>query len=153
MSLKDTIQEDMKTALLGGDRFAGDTLRNLKAAILNEEVAQGKREEGLPDVEIEKIVAREIKKRNESMEMYRQNGRQELAEQEQKEAEVLSNYLPEQMDEAKVKELVRKTIVEMGASGPQSMGQVIGAVKKKVGNSADGSLIAKITKECLGTGS
>lgn len=152
MSLKDTIQEDMKSALLGGDRFAGDTLRNLKAAILNEEVAQGKRDDGLTDTEIEKIVAKEVKKRNESIALYEQNGREDLAEQEKKEAAVISKYLPEQMDEGKIRELVKKTIVDMGVAGPQAMGQVIGAVKKEAGNSADGALIAKITKECLDVG-
>ena len=63
MALKERIAEEMKAALLGGDRFVGETLRNLKAAVLNEEVATGKREEGLSDEEIEKVVAKEVKKR------------------------------------------------------------------------------------------
>jgi uncharacterized protein len=149
MALKDTLQNDMKAALLGGDRFVVDTLRNLKAAILNEEVAQGKRETGLSDEEIEKIIAREVKKRNESITLYEQNGRPELAENERKEAEVLSEYLPEQLSEDKLREIVTAKITEMGVSGPQAMGQVIGAVKQQVGNSADGALVARIVKETL----
>ncbi len=149
MSLKDTIQEDTKVALLGGNRFVGDTLRNLKAAVLDEEITQGKRDEGLSDVEIEKIVAREIKKRNESISVYKSNGRPELAEQEQKEIDVLVKYLPEQMGEGELRELIGAKIAELGVSGPQAMGQVIGAVKKQVGNSADGALVAKIVKESL----
>ena len=66
MALKEQITAEMKAALLGGDRFVGETLRNLKAAILNEEVAQGKRERGLSDQEIETVIAREVKKRAES---------------------------------------------------------------------------------------
>lgn len=149
MTLKDRIQDDTKAALLGGDRFAGDTLRNLKAAILNEEVAQGKRETGLADEEIEKIIAREVKKRNESIAIYEQNGRPELAETERKEAEVISHYLPAQIDEAQLREIISSKIAELGVSGPQAMGQVIGAVKQQVGNSADGALIARIVKETL----
>lgn len=149
MALKDTIQNDIKAALLSGDRFVGDTLRNLKAAILNEEVAQGKRDEGLTDDEIEKIIAREVKKRNESIAIYEANGRPELAEDEKKEAAVLSRYLPEQLSEAEVRKMVGAKINELGVSGPQAMGQVIGALKKELGNTVDGAMLAKLVKEEL----
>lgn len=149
MSLKDTIQNDMKAALLSGDRFTGDTLRNLKAAILNEEVAQGKRDTGLADDEIEKVIAREVKKRNESATLYEQNARPELAEIEKKEAAVLVKYLPEQLSEEKIREIIIAKIAEMGVSGPQAMGQVIGAIKKDLGNTADGATLARIVKENL----
>lgn len=149
MSLKDTIQNDTKAALLSGNRFVGDTLRNLKAAILDEEVATGKRDEGLSDDEIEKIIAREVKKRNESIAVYEQNGREDLAETERKEAEVLVKYLPEQLSEAELVGIIEAKIADLGVSGPQAMGQVIGAVKQQVGTSADGALIAKLVKEKL----
>ncbi|MDB5176945.1 MAG: putative GatB/YqeY [Candidatus Saccharibacteria bacterium] len=149
MALKDTIQDDTKAALLSGNRFVGGTLRNLKAAILNEEVAQGKRDTGLSDEEIEKIIAREVKKRNESITLYEANGRPELAEIERKEAEVLSNYLPEQLSEDELRTIVVTKIAELGASGPQAMGQVIGSVKQQVGNTADGATLARIVKENL----
>ena len=149
MALKQSINDEMKAALLGGDRFVGDTLRNLKAAILNEEVASSKREQGLNDEEVEKVIAREVKKRLESVRLYRQNDREDLAVAEEKETEVLSAYLPEQITEAEIEKLVIAKIAELGASGPQSMGQVIGAVKSQAGNSADGALIAKIVKEQL----
>lgn len=142
----------MKAALLGGDsgdRFVGDTLRNLKAAILDEEVKQNKRDEGLGDEEVEKVITREVKKRRESMAVYEQNGRPELAEIERKEAEILAKYLPEQLSEAEIRGVVTAKIAELGVSGPQAMGQVIGAVKQQLGNSADGALIAKIVKETL----
>lgn len=139
----------MKAALLGGDRFVGEVLRNLKAAILNEEVAQNKRDEGLSDAEIEKVIAREVKKRNESAALYDQNDRPELADNEKKEAEVLSKYLPEQLSEDALRKIVTTKITELGVSGPQAMGQVIGAVKQEVGNAADGAILAKIVKEKL----
>lgn len=149
MALKELISNDMKTALLSGNRFEGDTLRNLKAAILNEEVAQNKRETGLADSDVEAIIAREVKKRRESIALYEANGRPELAEDEQKEIAVIEKYLPEQLSEDELKTLVESKITELGASGPQAMGQVIGAVKKDVGNSADGALLARIVKDAL----
>ncbi|MGB4767886.1 MAG: GatB/YqeY domain-containing protein [Candidatus Saccharimonas sp.] len=149
MALKARITDEMKAALLGGDRFVGETLRNLKAAILNEEVATGKRDEGLSDTEIEKVIAREVKKRNESAKLYRDNNRPELADPEEREAEVLKAYLPEQLDEAAIQALVNQKIAELGASGPAAMGQVIGAVKASAGNTVDGALVASIVKNTL----
>lgn len=149
MALKEQIQNDLKAALLGGDRFAGETLRGLKAAILNEEVAQGKRDEGLSDSDIEKIIAREVKKRNESALLYEQNDRAESAADERHEVEILSQYLPQQLSEADIQTIVEQTIDEMGAAGMQSMGLVIGAVKQKVGNTADGATVARLVKQTL----
>ena len=139
----------MKAALLGGDRFVGDVLRNLKAAVLDEEVKQNKRDTGLGDDEIEKVIAREVKKRHESMTVYEQNGRAELAETERKEAEVLARYLPEQLGEGEIRVVVEQKVAELDASGPQAMGQVIGAVKQQLGTSADGATVARIVKETL----
>ncbi len=150
-ALKQRIEADLKAALLGGDRFVAQTLRGLKAAILNDEVAQSRRDEGLNDDEIEKIVAREVKKRNESIALYEQNGRQELADDEKKEADILAAYLPQQLSEIEIQEIVDQTIDRMGATGTQSMGIVIGAIKQKVGNTADGAIVARIVKEKLNT--
>lgn len=139
----------MKAALLGGNRFEGEVLRNLKAAVLNEEVATGRREEGLSDAEIEKIIAREVKKRNESIKLYEENARPELADEEKKEIAVLSTYLPQQLSEDEVRELAKLVIEEMDDVGPSMMGQVIGGVKAKAGTSADGATVARIVKELL----
>jgi len=148
-ALKARITDEMKAALLGGNRFRGDVLRNVKAAILNEEVSLGKRDEGLSDAEVEKVLAREVKKRVESAELYRSNGRMELAEPEEKEAAILREFLPEQLSEAEVMAIVEDVIVNMNDVSMQKMGQVIGTVKQKVGNAADGALVAKIVKEKL----
>jgi len=147
--LKDTINADLKTALLGGNRFEGEVLRGLKAVILNEEVAQNKRDEGLDDVTIETLIVREVKKRNESAKIYDEAGRPELAENERAEAKIISVYLPKQLSEPEIKSVVVRVISELDVSGPAAMGQVIGAVKKELGSSADGATVAKIVKEEL----
>ena len=149
MALKEQINNDLKAALLGGNRFVADTLRNLKAAILNEEVALGRRDEGLGDVEIEGIIAREVKKRGESKALYDQNGRPELAEIEQKEIDVLVAYLPQQLTEDEVQTVINEVIAEIGATDMKAMGQVIGAVKARTGTAADGATVAKLVKITL----
>lgn len=149
MALKQRIQDDLKAALLGGNRFEAETLRGLKAAILNVEVAEGKRDEGLTDEAIEQVVAKEVKKRNEAAALYDQNMRQDSAEDERREAKILGKYLPKQLNEAELKTVVDAKVAELGATDAKMMGQVIGAVKKEVGSTADGAMIAKIVKETL----
>lgn len=149
MALKQRIENDLKAALLGGDRFVGETLRGLKAAILNEEVAQNKRDTGLDDASIERIIAKEAKKRLESAAIYEQNQREDAADQERREAEVFNQYLPKQLSEAELKTVVDAKVAELGATDAKMMGQVIGAVKQEVGNTADGAMIAKLVKEAL----
>jgi len=149
MSLKVRLETDLKAALLGGDRFVADVLRGLKAVILNEEVAQGKRDEGLDDATIEQLIAREVKKRNDSVQQYTDAARPELAEAEAAEAKVLEAYLPEQLSETDIQAAITEAIATLGVSGPAAMGQVIGAVKAKLGNAADGATVARLTKEAL----
>ncbi len=149
MALKSQIENDVKAALLGGDRFRAEVLRGLKAAILNEEVAKGKRDEGLDDASIEQLIAKEVKKRLDSVQQYTDAARPELAEAEQAEAKVLQEYLPEQLSDDEIKKTIDETITNLGVSGPQAMGQVIGAVKGKLGSSADGGTIARLVKEAL----
>lgn len=149
MALKGQLDNDIKAALLGGDRFVAGVLRNLKAEILNEEVAKGKREEGLDDATIEQLIAREVKKRRDSASQYEAAGRPELAENEQAEIKVLEGYLPEQLSEEDIQKTIDEVIATTGASGPQAMGQVIGAVKGKLGNAADGATVARLVKASL----
>jgi len=149
VALKAQLENDIKTALLGGDRFVADVLRNFKAVILNEEVAQGKRDEGLDDSTIEQLIGKELKKRAESAGLYDGAGRPELADNERAEAKVLERYQPEQISEDDIKVVVEKAIADLQVSGPQAMGQVIGIVKKQLGNAADGGVIARIVKDAL----
>lgn len=149
MVLKDQINDDLKAALLGGDRFKGEVLRGLKSVILDEEVKQNKRDEGLDDNTIEQLIAREIKKRNESATIYDGAGRSELADNERVEASIMSEYLPTQLSEEEILEVVNRKIKELGVSGQGAMGQVIGAVKQELGNAANGSLVAQLVKNAL----
>ncbi|MDB5180100.1 MAG: putative GatB/YqeY [Candidatus Saccharibacteria bacterium] len=149
MALKQQFDNDIKAALLSGDRFTASVLRDFKAAVLNEEVAQKKRDVGLADAEIEKILIREVKKRAESAAIYDGAERPELAQTERAESKVLEKYLPEQTSEADIKIAVDEAIVATGATNSAMMGQVIGAVKSQLGNSADGGTIARLVKEAL----
>lgn len=149
MSLKKRIEDDLKAALLSGDRQLVEVLRGLKATVLNEEVAKGKRDEGLADEDIESLIAREVKKRIESANIYEKANREELAVAERSEAEILGMYLPDQLSEEEITTVVNRVIRETNANSPAAMGQVIGMVKKELGNKADGALIAKIAKNAL----
>ena len=149
MTLKSQLDNDLKTALLGGDRFRAEVLRGLKAVVLNEEVSQGKRDEGLDDATIQQLIAREVKKRLDSVNQYTEAGRPELAEAEKAEAGVLEGYLPERLSEEEIQKTIDEVVAELGASGPQAMGQVMGVVKGKLGPAADGATIARLVKETL----
>lgn len=149
MALKEQINNDLKAALLGGNRFNTEVLRGLKATILNEEVAKGKRDEGLDDSVIEQLIVHEVKKRNESAVIYDGANRPELSEKERNEAQILSTYLPKQLSETEIKVVVARIVNELGITSLSAMGQVIGAVKKELGSTADGALIAQIVKNTL----
>ena len=145
MSLKEKINADLKVSMLARDSFSTNVLRGLKAAILSEEVAKNKREEGLDDSEIESVIAREVKKRNEAAKLLDE----ERAENELKEAKILSKYLPEMVSEDEIRTAVKAEILTMGEVSVKQMGAVIGKMKAKFGNSADGAVLAKIVKEEL----
>jgi uncharacterized protein YqeY len=136
--------------MLGRDAFLAELLRGLKSAILYQEVALKKREEGLSEVEIEQVLGKEAKKRTEAAELFARGGNQESSEKELKEKAAIEKYLPEQMSEAELEIIIDEAISSTEATGPAAMGQVIGKVKAKVGNSADGALIARIAKQKLG---
>ena len=147
--LEERIEQDIKAALLGGDAARVSTLRGVKSVLLNEKVAKGKRESGLSDDEVLALLGKEAKKRQESADLYVQGGSQERADKELAEKAIIEEYLPAQLSEAEIGELVDAAIAETGASGPQAMGQVIGKVKQQAGAAADGAVIAKIAKERL----
>ena len=143
--LKEQINADLKTAMLARTAFETTVLRGLKASILDEEVKLGKREEGLNNDEIETLVAREVKKRKEAASLLDE----ERAENELKEAEILSKYLPEMASEDEIRVAVKAEISAMGEVSIKQMGAIIGKMKAKFGNSADGVVLAKIVKEEL----
>jgi uncharacterized protein YqeY len=149
MELEKRIEQDLKTALLARDKVTTETLRGLKAALLSVKVEQGKRESGLSDDEVIAVLSKEAKKRQESADLFTQGGNQQKAEAELTEKTLIETYLPAQLSDEEITKLVNETIGATGASGPQDMGKVIGAVKAKAGASADGAVVARIAKERL----
>lgn len=150
MPLRQQLDDDVKAALLAGDSLRTDTLRGLKSVILYADVAAKKRDTGgISDDEILGLFAKEAKKRQESADLYVKGGSPERAEKELAEKAIIESYLPAQLSEAEVAEVIDAIIAEQGAEGAQAMGKVIGAVKAKVGSAADGSMIAKLVKERL----
>ena len=145
MSLKDKVQEDLKISLKARDEVRSLTLRMLLAAIMNKE-KEGKEvtEEQFLDVALF-----EAKKRREAKEAFLKGERPELAEKEQAELEILLPYLPEQLTEEEIKDLVQKAIEKIGATSIKDMGKVMGELAPQVKGKADGALVAKIVKELL----
>lgn len=147
--MQDKIDQDLKQALLGGDKAKAETLRGLKSALLNEAIAQNARDSGLSDEQIQKVLARESKKRQEAADMYKQGGSDERAKAELAEKANIDNYLPEQMSEEEISKLVDEEVAKADAPTMQDMGRIIGAVRGRAGGTADGALIARLVKEKL----
>lgn len=150
MTVVEQLNADLKQALLSGDKELVSVLRGLKSAILYEEVARGKRDEGLDDAEVLKLLQKELKKRNEAVKLYEQGGNDEKAGQEKYEAKIISGYLPEMLSDDEITLHVEAAIKETGAKEAKDMGKVIGLVKAKTEGRADGAAVARITKEKLG---
>jgi uncharacterized protein YqeY len=150
MAIRQQIDDDVKAAMLSGDSLRVETLRGLKSVILYADVATKKRDTGgVDDDEVLTLLAKEVKKRQESADLYVQGGSQERADKELAEKAIIEAYLPAQMSEEEITTIIDAIIAEQGAEGMQAMGKVIGAVKAKTGNSADGSVIARLVKERL----
>jgi len=150
MGLRQQLDDDVKAAMLAGDSLRVETLRGLKTVILYADVAAKKRDTGgIADDEILTLFAKEVKKRQESADLYVQGGSQERADKELAEKAIIETYLPAQLSEAELAEIIDAAIKEQGAEGMQAMGKVIAAVKAQVGNSADGSVVARLVKERL----
>ncbi len=148
MSLKETINEDIKQAMLAKRKEELTALRSIKAAILLAETEKGAKEKISEDVEM-KLLMKAAKQRKESGELFKKEGRDDLAQIEFFEHEVISKYLPKQMEEAEVREALKLIIAKIGASGPADMGKVMGASTKELAGKAEGRMISTIVKELL----
>jgi uncharacterized protein YqeY len=148
MTLKEQLRSDLTAAMKARDEVTTATLRMLLTAVGNEEVA-GKAARELSDDEVLKVVAREAKKRREAAEAFDGGGRPELAARERAEGEVLDSYLPAQLSDAELAELVRAAIDGSGAAGPQAMGQVMKIVQPQVAGRAEGGRIAAEVRKQL----
>ncbi len=146
MASKEQLSTEMKAAMKAAEKLKVSTLRMVLAEIKNAEISKG---DQLSEAEIEEVIGRELKKRREAIPMYRDGGREELAEKEILEAEILEGYLPEQLTEAEIGELVDSAIAQTGASGEGEMGRVMGALMPKVKGRADGSVVNRLVKKRL----
>lgn len=147
--IKSQIEQDLKVALLSGDKVKVTTLRGLKSAILYAEVAKGKRDVGLSEDETIAVLAKEGKKRQESADLYIQGGNQEHADAELEEKRLIDGYLPKPMSEQELNALIEDCVMDLGTVTIKDMGTIIGEVKSKAGASADGALVAKLVREKL----
>lgn len=146
-ALKEQIRADLKEAMKAKEKERTSTIRMLLAAIQTAETEGAKHE--VTDQDIQKIIAREVKKRRESAEIYAQNGREDLAENELAEAEILSGYQPKQLDDAELAELVDAAVEATGASSMAQMGQVMKEATAKAAGRADGKRLSEAVKARL----
>lgn len=150
MALKERLQSDLTAAMKSRDELRSATLRMALTAITNEEVA-GKKARVLSDDEVLTVLTREAKKRREAAEAFDGAGRDELASRERAEGEVLAGYLPAQLSEDELADLVRAAIAETGADNPKAMGQVMKALQPQVTGRAEGGRVAAEVRKQLGT--
>ena len=146
MSLKDKIKADIKEAMRAKDTARRDTLRNLSAAIKQVEVDERKE---LSDSEIEAILTKYAKQREDALAQFKAAGREDLVAKEEAELKIVKSYLPEPLSDEELKALVEDVIKEVGATSMKDMGKIMGAIKSKVGSRADGSKVNKIVKDIL----
>jgi len=146
VSLSEQLQADMKTAMRDGDAHRRDTLRMVIAAAQN---AAKEKREPLSDEEALAVITKQVKTRRESIKAFRDAGRDDLADKEQSEIDVLTPYLPEQLGEDEVRALVLEAISSTGTSSPRDMGRVMGALMPKTKGRADGKLVSTLVNEEL----
>jgi uncharacterized protein YqeY len=149
-SLKQQLRDDLHTAMREHDELRTATIRMVLTAITNEEVA-GSTARELSDDEGQAVLRREAKKRREAATAYADGGRPERAERESAELSVVETYLPTQLDDAELAELVRAAIADTGAVGPRAMGPVMKAVQPRVAGRADGGRVsAEVRRQLAG---
>lgn len=147
MSLEKKVMQDLKSAMKAKDQKALRGIRAIKAAILLEKTS-GDKEEMTEEREI-KLLQKLVKQRKDSLEIYQKEGREDLAQVEQEEIEVIERYLPEQMGEEELKQEIKKIIQETGATSMKDMGKVMGIATKRFAGRAEGKAISAVVKEML----
>ena len=147
MGLSEQINADIKKAMLAREKEKLEALRAVKSAIMLEATKDGSGE--VSEEVALAIVQKLVKQRKDASGIFKEQGREDLASDEDFQIEVLSVYLPEQMGEEEVRKVVQDAIVQVGAAGPQDMGKVMGPVMGKLKGKADGKLISALVKECL----
>ncbi|WP_013325137.1 GatB/YqeY domain-containing protein [Gloeothece verrucosa] len=150
VGLKERLGEDIKTAMKAKDKIRLETVRSIKKALLEKEVAlrPSGQETLTPEQEIE-LLAQQAKQRRDSIEQFKKGGREDLAEKEALELAIIETYLPAQLSEEKLKEIIDQIITEVGATSAKDMGRVMGVAVKQLKGQADGKQIQAIVKEKL----
>ena len=148
MSLKSQIEEDLKTAMRNKNKDEVRALRGIKSMILLSETEKGSGGGLSSEAEL-KLLTKAAKQRKDSAQLYQDQGRADLANIELSELEVIERYLPEQLSEEELTNELQSIISQLGASGPQDMGKVMGAANKELKGKADGGTMARIVKTLL----
>ncbi len=149
MDLFDTISNDIKTAMIARDKIALEALRGVKKEFLEAKTAKGS-DGTLADELAVKILQKMVKQRKESAQIFTEQNRPELAENELAELKVIEKYLPAQMSDAELEAAVQEIIATLGATGPQDLGKVMGVASKQLAGKTEGRLISEKVKEVLG---
>ena len=144
-----TIDQEIKQAMLAKDQAKLRGLRAIKAALLLAKTEKGNTEEITEETEM-KILQRLVKQRKESATIYKEQGREDLFTVEQEEIDVISQFLPQQLDKADIEKVIVKIIAETGATSVKEMGKIMGIANKELAGKADGKLIGEIVKTLLG---
>lgn len=150
MTLQEQLVNNMKEAMKSGDSVKVSTIRMLKAAIKNKEIEKGGTSYKLSDKEILDVIATAIKQRKDSIEQFTKGNRQDLADKEKKELEILQLYMPPQMSDEDVKAEVKKAIAETSASSQKDMGKVMKVLMPRIAGRADGAVVNRIVRELIG---
>ena len=148
MSLETKVMEDLKKAMLAKDEKSLRSLRAIKAGIIQAKTAEGAGGQIKEEEEL-KLLQKLVKQRKDSLEIYEKQGREDLASKEREEIEVIEKFLPKQLSESELRDIISGIIRETGASSPADMGKVMGAANKQLAGKADGKMIAGIVKELL----
>jgi len=151
MSLKEKLQSDLTESMRNRDEIRSSTLRMILTAIKNEEVS-GKEARDLSDAELITVLSRESKKRREAAEAFDQAGAKDRADTERAEGVIIAEYLPRQLSEVEVKDLIASAIKETGANSPAQIGLVMKSLQPKIAGKADGALVSSLVKAALAGG-
>ena len=150
MSLKERIGEDIKSAMKAKDKIRLETVRSIKKVILEKEVAlRPKGQDSLTEEQEIELLAQQAKQRRDSIEQYRNGGREDLAEKEAQELAIIETYLPKQLSEEEVNSIIDEIITSVGATTAKDLGKVMGVAMKQLKGKADGKKIQAIVKEKL----
>ncbi len=147
--LKQQLQDELKQSMIARDELKKSVLRMLLSAITYYEINKGGAGYEATDEDVLAVIEKQVKQRKDSIEQFEKAGRQELADKEKEEMALLAVYLPKQLTEEEIKNLVKDAIAEVGATAPSDMGKVMGFLSPKIKGKADGGLVSRIVRESL----